>query len=114
MPATAGSSPCQPGSSWWRAPFFLASSTFYRLVHDRKVLGTVPLVDLANHAWVPPDDRFLQAIVSSLVFCAALMILSVVLGIRAAVCFTGNFRGCGARTIFVLPMMPTSVTASLV
>jgi multiple sugar transport system permease protein len=69
--------------------------TFYRSVHDRKISGTVSFVGLANDAQVPPDDRFLEAIVRTLVFCAALMVLPVVLGIQAAVCFTGNFRGCG-------------------
>jgi multiple sugar transport system permease protein len=61
------------------------------------------------------DDRFLWAIVRTLVFTAASVVAPVLLGVWAAVCFAAKFRGRGiARTIFVLPMMATPVAIALV
>jgi len=89
--------------------------TFYMSVHDWKVSGSTPFVGLANYAKMLTDERFLWAIVRTLVFTAASVIAPLVLGVWAAVTFAANFRGRGlARTVFVLPMMATPVAISLV
>jgi multiple sugar transport system permease protein len=51
--------------------------------------------------------------VSCLGIYRASIILPVVLGVWAAVCFARNFRGRGARTIFVPSAMATPVAISL-
>jgi multiple sugar transport system permease protein len=89
--------------------------TLYMSVHDWKVSGAVPFVGAANYVKMLFDDRFLLAIVRTLVFTAASVVAPVVLGVWAAVCFAANFRGRGLmRTLFVLPMMATPVAVSLV
>src|SRR3954471_1722116 len=80
--------------------------TLFMSVHDWKVSGATPFVGLANYTKMLSDDRFLWAIVRTLVFTAASVVAPVLLGVWAAVCFAAKFRGRGiARTIFVLPMM---------
>ncbi len=89
--------------------------TLYMSVHDWKVNGDTPFVGLANYAKMLSDDRFLWAIVRTLVFTAASVIAPMIIGVWAAVTFASNFRGKGiARTIFVLPMMATPVAIALV
>jgi multiple sugar transport system permease protein len=89
--------------------------TLYMSVHDWKVSGAVPFVGLANYAKMLTDDRFLLAIVRTLVFTAASVVAPVILGVWAAVCFSAEFKLKGlARTVFVLPMMATPVAIALV
>ena len=89
--------------------------TLYMSVHDWKVNGVTPFVGLANYAKMLTDERFLSAIVRTLIFTAASVVAPMILGVWAAVCFANNFLGRGiARTIFVLPMMATPVAISLV
>ncbi|HVZ10334.1 carbohydrate ABC transporter permease [Rhodopila sp.] len=89
--------------------------TLYMSVHDWKVSGATPFVGLANYAKMLSDDRFLWAIIRTLIFTAGAVIAPVILGVWAAVTFAGNFLGRGiARTVFVLPMMATPVAISLV
>jgi multiple sugar transport system permease protein len=89
--------------------------TVFMSVHDWKVSGATPFVGLTNYAKMLSDDRFLWAMVRTLVFTAGSVIAPVLLGVWAAVCFASKFRLRGlARTIFVLPMMATPVAISLV
>jgi multiple sugar transport system permease protein len=89
--------------------------TLVMSVHDWKVSGNVYFVGLANYLHLTQDPRFLWAVARTLYFTAAAVVVPVVLGIWAAVCFARSFplRGV-ARTIFVLPMMATPVAIALV
>ena len=61
------------------------------------------------------DQRFLWAVARTLYFTTASVVLPVLLGVWAAVCFASNFKLRGiARTIFILPMMATPVAIALV
>jgi len=89
--------------------------TLFMSVHDWKVGGDTPYVGLANYAKMLHDERFLSAVVRTLVFTTASVIAPVLLGVWAAVCFASPFRLRGlARTLFVMPMMATPVAISLV
>src|SRR5215469_4203670 len=89
--------------------------TIFMSLHDWKVSGATPFVGLANYAKMLVDERFQWAIVRTVWFTAATVIVPVVLGVWAAVCFASQFRLRGlARTLFVLPMMATPVAIALV
>jgi multiple sugar transport system permease protein len=89
--------------------------TLFMSVHDWKVTGATPFVGLANYARMLQDERFQSAIVRTLWFTLAAVIVPVLLGVWAAVCFAANFKFRGvARTVFILPMMATPVAISLV
>ena len=75
--------------------------TLFMSVHDWKVSGNVYYVGLVNYAHLLHDDRFLWAVARTLYFTAAAVILPVLIGIWAAVCFARKFRLRGpARTLF--------------
>ena len=65
-------------------------------VHDWKVPGDV-FVGMANYAQLLHDDRFLWAVVRTLYFTAAAVILPMLLGIWAAVCFARNSSCAASR-----------------
>ena len=89
--------------------------TLFMSVHEWKVSGNVYYVGLANYAHLIRDQRFLWAVARTLYFTTASVILPVVIGIWAAVCFARKFRLRGAaRTVFILPMMATPVAIALV
>jgi multiple sugar transport system permease protein len=89
--------------------------TLFMSVHDWKVSGDTPFVGMANYVKMFGDERFLQAAVRTLIFTAASVVVPLLLGVWAAVCFSSPFRLRGlARTLFVLPMMATPVAISLV
>ncbi len=89
--------------------------TLFMSVHDWKVSGDTPFVGLANYKKMLFDERFQWAAIRTFVFTAASVILPMILGVWAAVCFSSKFRFQGiARTIFVLPMMATPVAIALV
>ncbi len=89
--------------------------TVFMSVHDWKVSGNVYYVGLTNYAHLLHDDRFLWAVVRTLYFTTAAVVLPVLIGIWAAVCFARKFRLRGAaRTAFILPMMATPVAIALV
>src|SRR5215831_4254036 len=89
--------------------------TIFMSLHDWKVTGATPFVGLANYAKMLGDERFLWAVVRTIVFTAATVIVPMLLGVWAAVCFASQFRLRGlARTLFVLPMMATPVAIALV
>lgn len=89
--------------------------TLVMSVHDWKVSGNVYYVGLANYVHLLHDDRFLWAVARTLYFTTAAVVLPVVIGLWAAVCFARKFRLRGAaRTAFILPMMATPVAIALV
>jgi multiple sugar transport system permease protein len=89
--------------------------TLVMSVHDWKVSGNVYYVGLANYVHLAHDDRFLWAVARTLYFTTAAVVLPVVIGLWAAVCFARKFRLRGAaRTAFILPMMATPVAIALV
>ncbi len=89
--------------------------TLFMSVHEWKVTGATPFVGLANYTKMLQDERFLWAIIRTLWFTAATVIVPVLLGVWAAVCFASQFKLRGlARTLFVMPMMATPVAIALV
>jgi multiple sugar transport system permease protein len=89
--------------------------TVFMSVHDWKVSGNVYFVGLTNYVHLFNDDRFLWAVVRTLYFTTAAVVLPVLIGLWAAVCFARKFRLRGAaRTAFILPMMATPVAIALV
>ena len=89
--------------------------TLFMSVHDWKVSGNVYWVGLANYVHLMHDERFLWAVVRTLYFTTASVILPILIGIWAAVCFARKFKLRGAaRTLFILPMMATPVAIALV
>jgi multiple sugar transport system permease protein len=89
--------------------------TLFMSVHDWKVSGNVYYVGLANYIHLAQDDRFLWAVARTLYFTGAAVILPLLIGIWAAVCFARKFRLRGpARTLFIMPMMATPVAIALV
>ena len=89
--------------------------TLYMSVHEWHVGGERSFVGLQNFIRMGTDERFLLAMARTLYFTALSVLLPVVLGVAAAVCFHRNFPGRGiARTIFIMPMMATPVAIALV
>ena len=89
--------------------------TLYMSVQDWRIGGEHSFVGLANYQRLLTDERFHDALWRTFYFTALAVVVPVVLGVAAAVCFRQKFplRGL-ARTIFVLPMMATPVAISLV
>jgi multiple sugar transport system permease protein len=89
--------------------------TLFMSVHDWKVSGNVYYVGFANYVHLAFDERFLWAVARTLYFTTAAVVLPVLIGIWAAVCFARQFKLRGAaRTLFILPMMATPVAIALV
>ena len=89
--------------------------TLFMSVNDFHVGGARTYAGLANYARMLGDERFQWSILRTLYFTAFSVLLPVLFGVAAAVCFHRNFPGRGiARTIFVLPMMATPVAIALV
>src|SRR5579871_2488958 len=61
--------------------------TLFMSVHDWKVSGNVYWVGFANYVHLAHDGRFLWAVARTLYFTTASVILPVVIGLWAAVCF---------------------------
>ncbi len=89
--------------------------TLFMSLHDYHAGGALSFVGLANYARMLGDERLLWALVHTLYFTVLAVLLPVVLGVAAAVCFNQQFplRGL-ARTIFIMPMMATPVAVALV
>ncbi len=89
--------------------------TLFMSVQDFHVGGTRSFAGLANYTRMLTDERFGMAALRTLYFTAASVLLPVVFGVAAAVCFHKNFPGRGiARTLFIMPMMATPVAVALV
>ncbi|WP_376090287.1 carbohydrate ABC transporter permease [Roseomonas sp. CCTCC AB2023176] len=89
--------------------------TLYMSVHDWKIGGGHSFVGLGNYARLFSDERFQWAVLRTLYFTALAVVIPMLLGTAAALCFARQFplRGL-ARTIFILPMMATPVAVALV
>ena len=89
--------------------------TLFMSVQDFHVGGARSFAGLANYTRMLTDERFGMAALRTLYFTAASVLLPVVFGVAAAVCFHKNFPGRGiARTLFIMPMMATPVAVALV
>ena len=89
--------------------------TLFMSVQDFHVGGSSSFAGLANYTRMLTDERFQWAIVRTVYFTALSVVLPVILGVAAAVCFHREFLGRGiARTIFIMPMMATPVAVALV
>ncbi len=89
--------------------------TLFMSVHDFHVGGDRSFAGLANYTRMLTDERFGMAVVRTLYFTALSVLLPLVLGVAAAVCFHRNFPGRGLfRTLFIMPMMATPVAIALV
>src|SRR3954469_14155664 len=89
--------------------------TLFMSVSDFHVGSEGTFAGLANYARMLSDERFQWSIVRTLYFTSLSVLLPVVFGVAAAVCFHRNFPGRGlARTIFIMPMMATPVAIALV
>jgi multiple sugar transport system permease protein len=89
--------------------------TFYMSAHDWQIGGGVSYVGFANFVHLFTSADFMWSVLRTLYFTVLAVVLPVVLGIAAALCFQQQFflRGL-ARTIFILPMMATPVAIALV
>ena len=77
--------------------------TVFMSVHDWKVSGNVYflLLDRPTTCTCSDDDRFPWSVVRTLYFTSAAVVLPVLIGLWAAVCFARKFRLRGAaRTAF--------------
>ena len=89
--------------------------TLFMSVQDWHVGGERSFAGLANYSRMLADDRFQWAMLRTLYFTAFSVLLPVIFGVAAAVCFQRQFLGRGlARTIFIMPMMATPVAIALV
>ncbi len=89
--------------------------TLFMSTHDWHIGGERTFVGLQNYARMFTDERFGLAALRTLYFTALSVLLPMVLGVAAAVCFHKHFPGRGlARTLFIMPMMATPVAIALV
>jgi multiple sugar transport system permease protein len=89
--------------------------TLVMSVNEWKVSGNVYFVGARNYIHLFTDPRFLWSVARTLYFTVLAVLVPMVLGIWAAVCFASNFKLKGAaRTIFIMPMMATPVAIALV
>ncbi len=89
--------------------------TLYMSVQDFHVGGSSRFAGADNYLRMFGDERFGWAVVRTFYFTALSVVLPLILGVAAAVCFHREFRGRGiARTIFIMPMMATPVAIALV
>jgi multiple sugar transport system permease protein len=122
----------RPRSPQWAAWAFLAPVTVYLLafyayplyrnvdlsVRDYTVYtfvhGGAPFTGLANYRAVIADPTFMPALIHTIVFTLASLVLQFILGLALAVFFTQHFRLSGTlRALFLVPwLLPLIVSAS--
>jgi multiple sugar transport system permease protein len=89
--------------------------TFYLSFFEWFAAGSSKFVGVQNYFDLARDPRFINALINTLTYTAASVVLEVVLGIAFALLLHQKFFGRGAvRTIFLLPMVATPVAISLV
>ena len=90
--------------------------TLYLSLMEWFAAGPPPhFVGFENYAALLGDERFLNAVVRTLIFTAIAVVVEVALGIALALLFERRFVGRGvARTLFLLPMVATPVAIALV
>lgn len=76
--------------------------------------GTSKFIGLDNYANMFADERFWNAVVSTLYFTVLTMVVETVLGVSIALMLDRDFRGKGlVKTILLLPMVTTPVAIGL-
>jgi multiple sugar transport system permease protein len=89
--------------------------TFFMSVHDWRMGQAKTFVGADNYTKLLSDERFLSAVVRTLVYTVLSTVLPVVLGVLSALVFHRNFPFRGVlRAIFIMPMMATPVAVALV
>jgi multiple sugar transport system permease protein len=89
--------------------------TFFMSVHDWRMGQAKTFVGVDNYTKLLSDERFLSAVVRTLVYTVLSTVLPVVLGVLSALVFHRNFPIRGVlRAIFIMPMMATPVAVALV
>jgi multiple sugar transport system permease protein len=89
--------------------------TFFMSVHDWRMGQAKTFVGVDNYTKLLSDERFLSAVVRTLVYTVLSTVLPVVLGVLSALVFHRNFPFRGVlRAIFIMPMMATPVAVALV
>ena len=89
--------------------------TVFMSVHDWNVRGSFTFNGLDNFRTLFNDTRFLQSVVTTLIFTVLSVALPIVVGTAAALVFHERFPLRGLlRGIFILPMMATPVAIALV
>jgi multiple sugar transport system permease protein len=89
--------------------------TFFMSVHDWRMGQAKTFVGFDNYAKLLQDERFLGAVVRTLVYTVLSTVLPVVLGVLSALVFHRNFPFRGVlRAVFIMPMMATPVAVALV
>ena len=89
--------------------------TFFMSVHDWRMGQAKTFVGVDNYTKLLSDERFLSAVVRTLVYTVLSTVLPVVLGVLSALVFHRYFPFRGVlRAIFIMPMMATPVAVALV
>src|SRR5260370_24453149 len=89
--------------------------TFFMSVHDWRMGQAKPFVGVDNYTKLLSDERFLSAVVRTLVYTVLSTVLPVVLGVLSALVFHRNFLFRGVlRAICIMPMMATAGAVALV
>ena len=89
--------------------------TIYMAMMDWNLAGNSTFIGLDNFRALFRDSRFIDSIVTTLIFTILAVVVPIILGTAAALAFHENFRGRGIlRAIFIMPMMATPVAISLV
>lgn len=89
--------------------------TIYVSTFDWRLGGERRWVGFANYEQLFTDARFGWAVLRTIFYTSLAVVLPMMFGLAAALCFHRKFplRGL-ARTIFILPMMATPVAVALV
>ena len=89
--------------------------TLYVSAFDWRLGGGRSWVGFGNYEKLFADARFGWAVLRTLAYTALAVVLPMLFGLAAALCFHRRFplRGL-ARTVFILPMMATPVAVALV
>ena len=89
--------------------------TLWMSLFEWKIGSKAAFVGLSNYTDLLGNQRFLEAVLHTLVFTAMAVAAPLVLGTAAALVFHQKFFGRGVlRAAFVLPMMATPVAIALV
>jgi len=89
--------------------------TFFMSVHDWRMGQAKTFVGVDNYTKLLSDERFLSAVVRTLVYTVLSTVIPVVLGVLSALVFHRNFPFRGVlRAVFIMPMMATPVAVALV
>ncbi|HEX3499953.1 MAG TPA: sugar ABC transporter permease [Stellaceae bacterium] len=89
--------------------------TLFMSVHDWRIGQAKAFVGLENYRNLLHDERFLGAVIRTLIYTVLATALPVVLGVLSALVFHRNFPFRGVlRAVFIMPMMATPVAVALV